>query len=66
MNWLKRLFRSGREPDNTADSMTDLRRSDPCWCGSGRHYGKCHCKEDLKRMRALGINQAALRSNPFV
>lgn len=66
MKWLKRLFRCRRETNSTADSMTDLRRIDPCWCGSGRRYGQCHRKEDLKRMRALGINNAALRSNPFV
>lgn len=66
MNWLKRLFRVRRDPNTTAESMMDLRRSDPCWCGSGRRYGKCHRKEDLKSMRALGISKTALRSNPFV
>lgn len=66
MKWLSFLFRHKNKSAISPDSMTDLRRSDPCWCGSGRNYGKCHRKDDLKRMRALGINQAALRSNPFV
>ena len=25
-----------------------LGRNDPCWCGSGEKYKKCHYEEDLK------------------
>ena len=25
-----------------------LSRNDPCWCGSGEKYKKCHLKEDMK------------------
>jgi len=24
-------------------------RNDPCWCGSGKEYKKCHLAEDEKR-----------------
>ena len=27
-------------------------RNDPCWCGSGKKYKKCHQKEDTDRERA--------------
>jgi uncharacterized protein YecA (UPF0149 family) len=27
----------------------DLQRNDPCWCGSGKKYKKCHYEEDRKR-----------------
>jgi len=26
-------------------------RNDPCWCGSGRKYKKCHLHEDEKKSR---------------
>ena len=25
-------------------------RNDPCWCGSGRKYKKCHLEEDEKKL----------------
>lgn len=65
MRWLDRLFRR-RRTRPLPDSMTDLRRSDPCWCGSGRRYAGCHRKEDRQRMRELGISKGRLRNNPFV
>jgi uncharacterized protein YchJ len=27
----------------------DLQRNDPCWCGSGKKYKKCHYEGDRKR-----------------
>jgi hypothetical protein len=36
-----RLFRR-RPPEDAAD----LGRNDPCWCGSGRKYKKCHYESD--------------------
>ncbi len=34
-----------------------ISRNDPCWCGSGKKYKKCHMEQDerLKEMRKLGI-----------
>lgn len=30
-------------------------RNEPCWCGSGRKYKKCHLEEDeRKRSRNFG------------
>ncbi|MBN1563106.1 MAG: SEC-C domain-containing protein [Anaerolineae bacterium] len=26
-------------------------RNDPCWCGSGKKYKKCHLREDQERDR---------------
>jgi SEC-C motif len=45
------LRRAGAEPDHPlmallqahrAEPRRDLGRNDPCWCGSGRKYKKCH------------------------
>jgi uncharacterized protein YecA (UPF0149 family) len=27
----------------------DLGRNDPCWCGSGKKYKKCHMESDEKK-----------------
>jgi methionyl aminopeptidase len=27
--------------------FSDIKRNDPCWCGSGKKYKKCHMKADL-------------------
>ncbi len=34
----------------------DLSRNDPCWCGSGKKYKKCHLEQDakLKEMQLKG------------
>jgi hypothetical protein len=38
------FFRPGSDnPD-----YTKLGRNDPCWCGSGNKYKKCHIQEDEK------------------
>lgn len=29
-----------------------LKRNDPCWCGSGKKYKKCHMEEDEQKMHA--------------
>jgi hypothetical protein len=26
-------------------------RNEPCWCGSGRKYKKCHLEADLRKKR---------------
>ena len=36
-----RLFRR-RPPERAAQ----LGRNDPCWCGSGKKYKKCHYESD--------------------
>jgi len=48
MGFLKRLlnfFASGSEP---RPSRTPG-RNDPCWCGSGLKYKRCHLEEDEKK-----------------
>ncbi len=27
-------------------------RNEPCWCGSGKKYKKCHLRDDDKKMAA--------------
>jgi len=40
MNFFNKLF--NRPPK----SAMNLGRNDPCWCGSGKKYKKCHYKSD--------------------
>lgn len=30
-------------------------RNDPCWCGSGKKYKKCHIFEDERRARIKSL-----------
>jgi hypothetical protein len=39
---LKNLFKKQTPPD----SARTLGRNDPCWCGSGQKYKKCHSERD--------------------
>ena len=41
MGLLDRLFH--RRPPEAAASLS---RNDPCWCGSGKKYKKCHYEAD--------------------
>ncbi|WP_442900262.1 SEC-C domain-containing protein [Geoalkalibacter sp.] len=65
MRWIAWIFR-GKKSSELPDSLTKLRPGDPCWCGSERTYARCHRREDRRIMRALGIDKAGLRNNPFV
>lgn len=35
----------------TSKLMKDLSRNDPCWCGSGKKYKRCHLKQDSAATR---------------
>ena len=39
-------------------SRPKLGRNDPCWCGSGKKYKKCHMKEDEASMYAVADAEA--------
>ncbi|MBU0639228.1 MAG: SEC-C domain-containing protein [Planctomycetes bacterium] len=43
MTILGRLFH--RRPPEAA---ANLGRNDPCWCGSGKKYKRCHYESDMK------------------
>ncbi len=43
MGLLDKLFH--RRPPKAAAS---LGRNDPCWCGSGKKYKRCHYESDIK------------------
>jgi hypothetical protein len=43
MAFLARLFHR-RPPESAAH----LGRNEPCWCGSGRKYKRCHYDSDKK------------------
>jgi len=44
MDKIASVFRGSR-PKPPAD----LQRNDPCWCGSGKKYKRCHHDSDQKR-----------------
>ncbi|MSR83007.1 MAG: hypothetical protein EXS58_08795 [Candidatus Latescibacteria bacterium] len=33
-----------------ADGAGKLGRNEPCWCGSGKKYKKCHLNEDQQAL----------------
>ena len=43
MGILKKLFGKGNHPP---ESASKLGRNNPCWCGSGKKYKKCHYNSD--------------------
>ena len=55
MYFLKRLF--NRPPK----SAMNLGRNDPCWCGSGKKYKKCHLDSDQKYFNNK-LNYAACKT----
>ena len=44
MGILSKLF-GKTEPE----TIPQLGRNDPCWCGSGKKYKKCHMELDIKK-----------------
>ncbi|MEJ2183524.1 MAG: SEC-C metal-binding domain-containing protein [Nitrospirota bacterium] len=50
MGFLKRIV--GRFSSN-GEACTGPKpgRNEPCWCGSGMKYKKCHLEEDTKKER---------------
>jgi len=55
--FLKKLFFHERGRTDYPNNMQDLRGGDPCWCGSGKSYRRCHRREDRKPEKELGLNR---------
>ena len=45
MGLFDKLLKRGDRPPEEA---LKLGRNDPCWCGSGKKYKKCHYESDRK------------------
>ena len=52
-----RVRRSQAGPRAYPANLQDLRGGDPCWCGSGKVYRRCHRPQDRRRERDLGLNR---------
>lgn len=51
MSWWQQLFKQS----STSISHDKVGRNDPCWCGSGKKYKRCHLESDLKKqIRIVG------------
>jgi hypothetical protein len=48
MSILKNIGSFFRGDDDTVQ-RPQVGRNDPCWCGSGKKYKKCHLHEDEKK-----------------
>jgi hypothetical protein len=50
MDWIKKAL-SGQPA--AAEASRERGRNEPCWCGSGMKYKKCHLRDDMhKRVEA--------------
>lgn len=46
MRWIQKLLSSRPAPAAAGPDRTAIGRNDPCWCGSGKKYKKCHLSKD--------------------
>lgn len=58
-SFIDKIFRkkTNKTEDDHPMSMQDLRPGDPCWCGSGKSYRRCHRPEDRSREKELGLKR---------
>ena len=42
--------------DEDTTQREKVGRNDPCWCGSGKKYKKCHLVEDEKQSKNYHLN----------
>jgi hypothetical protein len=60
MDWIKKMTAPKPSP---AEMARDLGRNEPCWCGSGKKYKKCHLPEDTqKRVESQYVAMASARA----
>jgi len=60
MDWIKKTFSSRPA---AAEASRELGRNEPCWCGSGQKYKRCHLREDMhKRVEARYSAQVAAQN----
>jgi len=48
MSFLSKMFNFFNN-DNISAPPKDIGRNEPCWCGSGKKYKKCHLDNDEKK-----------------
>jgi hypothetical protein len=48
MGFLGRVISSVKKKEEIVPEVTPG-RNDPCWCGSGKKYTKCHLHEEEKK-----------------
>ena len=58
MKFLKKLFGIEQQPKE----CPKLGRNDPCWCGSGKKYKRCHMEADAKRRSRMLASACTTRS----
>lgn len=47
--------------ESQAHSQSKPQRNDPCWCGSGKKYKKCHLKEDEAKKTSSPFERAKIK-----
>lgn len=67
LGWLtKRLGGYGKAEGELPTNMNDLRGGDPCWCGSGKSYRRCHRGWDRRKLKEACQGGAPPARNPFL
>ncbi len=60
MGFFKDMIESMLAPKEAPGPPRDLGRNEPCWCGSGKKYKRCHLDEDRQEQK----NSCSLRCGP--
>lgn len=63
MSLLTRLWTLLFRPPEPPPFTREIGRNEPCWCGSGRKYKKCHWKSDDGKRREAELIEKSARLN---
>ena len=56
MGFIDRVISTLKKKQDCAPPAVMPGRNDPCWCGSGRKYKKCHLPEEQQKAAEKGCN----------
>ena len=67
MSWFRNLFSRSAQPSakpakGAKTTLVELGRNDPCWCGSGKKYKRCHLAKDEFEQREARYAELTAKS----
>ena len=65
MSFLRKLFKGDSAVEELqAPPLLLPQRNEPCWCGSGTKYKKCHLEEDQETLARIREKEQAAACSP--